>query len=289
MSEIDHYLVLGLSSGEEGAKFTEKDIAKAYRKKALELHPDKTKDPDAPAKFQNLQISYEILKNPSSRKEFDELLRIRREKLVRSTQYDAKRRKMMSDLERREKESFFDPEKKARDDEERTMKKLAEEIARIRSMLEKKTNTPKETKTEDVNVGGGVELDKSRVLKVSWEKVFSDYSSSRLRDLFKEFGNVEDIVIKSSKKKGSALVVMESKESAEAATGVLIGDLSNPLLVLPLQPVNQVPSVRAQEPVVRNEVPLGKVVGAGFQAFEDSVLDKLRKAAEKQKLDKREM
>ena len=65
----------------------------------------------------------------------------------------------------------------------------------------------------------------------------------------------------------------------EAATGVLIGDLSNPLLVLPLQPVNQVPSVRAQEPVERNEVPLGKVVGAGFQAFEDSVLDKLRKVS----------
>ncbi|XP_021775100.1 pre-mRNA-splicing factor cwf23-like [Chenopodium quinoa] len=289
MEEIDHYIVLGLVTGEEGSKLTEKEISTAYRKKAIELHPDKNlNDPDAPAKFQKLRVSYEILKDPKARKEFDDLLRVRREKKVRDKQFDAKRRRMMSDLEERERASFVDPEKKARDEEEAIMKKLAEEIARIKASLAKKPVFEKEERRENV---GGVALDKSKVLKVSWEKGDSEYSASRLRELFEEFGDVEDVVIKGPKKKSScssALVVMGSKEDAVAATGVMIGDLSNPLLVLPLEPTKPMPSVRAQAPVERDEAPMGNVVGAGFQAFEDSVLDKLRKAAEKQKTNKKE-
>ncbi|XP_021753023.1 dnaJ homolog subfamily C member 17-like [Chenopodium quinoa] len=292
MEEIDHYIVLGLVTGEEGSKLTEKEISTAYRKKAIELHPDKNlNDPDAPAKFQKLRVSYEILKDPKARKEFDDLLRVRREKKVRDKQFDAKRRRMMSDLEERERASFVDPEKKARDEEEAIMKKLAEEIARIKASLAKKPVFEKEERRENVGGVGGVALDKSKVLKVSWEKGDSEYSASRLRELFEEFGDVEDVVIKGSKKKSScssALVVMGSKEDAVAATGVMIGDLSNPLLVLPLEPTKAMPSVRAQAPVERDEAPMGNVVGAGFQAFEDSVLDKLRKAAEKQKTNKKE-
>ncbi|KNA16480.1 hypothetical protein SOVF_088870 [Spinacia oleracea] len=288
----DHYSVLGLVSGEEASKLTEQEISSAYRKKARESHPDKNlNDPDAPAKFQKLRLSYEILKDPRARKEFDDLLRVRREKKVRDKQFDAKRRRMMSDLEERERASFVDPEKKARDEEEEIMRKLAGEIARVKAMFAKSPVFPKDEKKENMGGGGGdgsgVALDRCKVLKVSWEKGFSEYSASRLRELFEEFGDVEDVVIKSSKKKGSAIVVMRSKEDAVAATGVMIGDLSNPLLVLPLQPVNPTPSVRAQAPLERDEALAANVVGAGFQAFEDSILDKVRKAAEKQKLEKK--
>ena len=41
-----------------------------------------------------------------------------------------------------------------------------------------------------------------------------DYSADKLRELFSKFGEVEDVVIKGSKKKGSALVVMAIKEGA---------------------------------------------------------------------------
>ncbi|KAK6946458.1 hypothetical protein RJ641_014002 [Dillenia turbinata] len=61
-------------------------------------------------------------------------------------------------------------------------------------------------------IGGGfsgTELDKEEVLKI-----------------FEKFGKVEDLVIKSSKKKGSALV---------AATRDFCGDPSNPLMVASLQ------------------------------------------------------
>ncbi|KAJ4849517.1 hypothetical protein Tsubulata_021099 [Turnera subulata] len=59
---VDHYSVLGLPSGEEGTRLTEREISKAYKLKALELHPDKRpEDRHAHADFQKLKKSYEIL------------------------------------------------------------------------------------------------------------------------------------------------------------------------------------------------------------------------------------
>ncbi|KAL2521177.1 J domain-containing protein [Forsythia ovata] len=75
MDGEDHYAVLGLPSGEEGAKLSEKEITKAYRLKALELHPDKRPDdPNAHSNFQKLTTSYAILKDEIARKLFDDLL-----------------------------------------------------------------------------------------------------------------------------------------------------------------------------------------------------------------------
>ncbi|KAK4372349.1 hypothetical protein RND71_007733 [Anisodus tanguticus] len=61
--------------------------------------------------------------------------------------------------------------------------------------------------------GKGSSVDKEKVLKVSWEKIGEDYTAQKLTELFSELGEVEDVVIKSSKKKGSALVVMSSKDA----------------------------------------------------------------------------
>ncbi|KAM7479470.1 hypothetical protein LguiA_027683 [Lonicera macranthoides] len=68
---------------------------------------------------------------------------------------------------------------------------------------------------------------------------------------------------------------MASKDSAVASTGTVCGDLSNPLLVLPLQPVVAFQS--AWEPVEPDGPKLSNLVGASYQAFEDSVLKKLQK------------
>ncbi|KAK9286157.1 hypothetical protein L1049_014539 [Liquidambar formosana] len=289
---VDHYSILGLPSGEEGAKLSEKEISKAYRLKALELHPDKRlNDPNAHDNFQKLKTSYEILKDEKARKLFDDLLRIKREHHRRQSQHDAKRRRMVSDLEERERAAFApDPAATAREEEERISRKLKEEIARIRAMHANKAagsaSVPLKKEATGLGKGsvgsGGGDLDKEKVLKVSWEKVGVDYTAERLREVFAEFGEVEDVVIKSSKKRGSALVVMASKDAAVAATGSVCGDLSNPLLVLPLQPAVTTEFPSAQKPEETDHLP--NIVGAGYKAFEDSVLKKLQKAAEKKKM-----
>ncbi|KAG2243198.1 hypothetical protein Bca52824_094951 [Brassica carinata] len=267
---VDHYIVLGLPSGEEAQNLSEKEISKAYRLKALYLHPDKRRDdPDAHEKFQRLKTSYE------------------REKQHKKSQVDSKRRKMMSDLEEREQRSGFAPSHAAArpyDEEERIARKLKEEVDRIRAQHAKKRGgfeTPPESGGDDVkrgedrsgSGGGGgasVQLDKERMLKVSWETI-----------VFSEFGEVEDVVIRSTRKKGSALIVMATKDGAVAATRTLCGDLSNPLLVVPLQRAAQTDFTTAKKSAEAE--PQSNIVGAGYQAYEDQVMERLKKAAMNQK------
>lgn len=49
-------------------------IRKAYRKKALVLHPDKNKSDNAQDKFREINIGYNILIDPDLKKEYDEYL-----------------------------------------------------------------------------------------------------------------------------------------------------------------------------------------------------------------------
>ncbi|CAI0407958.1 unnamed protein product [Linum tenue] len=277
--EIDHYKVLGLPSGEEGSKLTEKEISKAYKFKALELHPDKRPDdPNAQENFQKLKSSYEILKDEKARKLFDDLLRVKREQEARRSQQDSKRRKMVSDLEDRERAAFApDPAAKARAEEERIVRKLKEEIERIKAMHSSKGESKRKEREASAK-GGGVDLDKGKMLKVSWEKVGVGYTAERLREIFSRFGEVEDLVIKGSKKKCSALVVMATQEAAVAATRIVLGELSNPLLVLPVQAAqaNDFPPPKQQAPEFDG---ITNLVGAGYKAYEDSVFEKLQKAA----------
>lgn len=292
---VDHYIVLGLPSGEEAQNLSEKEISKAYRLKALVWHPDKRPDdPDAHEKFQRIKTSYEVLKDETARKLFDDLLRIQREKQHKKSQVDSKRRKMMSDLEERERAGFA-PSHAARpyDEEERIKRKLKEEVDRIRAKHAKKrggfVETPEsdgggdgKRREEDRSEGGAsVQLDKERVLKVSWETMGEGYSAGRLREVFSEFGEVEDVVIRSTKKKGSALIVMATKDGAVAATRTLCGDLSNPLLVVPLQRAPQTDFTTAKK--FAEAEPQSNIVGAGYQAYEDQVMERLKKAAMNQK------
>ncbi|CAN7080611.1 unnamed protein product [Brassica oleracea var. botrytis] len=291
---VDHYIVLGLPSGEEAQNLSEKEISKAYRLKALYLHPDKRRDdPDAHEKFQRLKTSYEVLKDEKARKLFDDLLRIQREKQHKKSQVDSKRRKMMSDLEEREQRSGFAPSHAAArpyDEEERIARKLKEEVDRIRAQHAKKRGgfeTPPESgggddgKRREDRSGGGAsaQLDKERMLKVSWETIGEGYTAGRLREVFSEFGEVEDVVIRSTKKKCSALIVMATKDGAVAATRTLCGDLSNPLLVVPLQRAAQTDFQTAKKSAEAE--PQSNIVGAGYQAYEDQVMERLKKCFEK--------
>ena len=61
-----------------------------------------------------------------------------------------------------------------------------------------------------------------------------DYTAGDIRGALEKIGPVEDVVVRTSKKrKGSALAVMASVEGAQAALGSISGSLISPLLVVP--------------------------------------------------------
>jgi molecular chaperone DnaJ len=70
--EKDYYQVLGVS-----ADATQKDITKAYRKLARELHPDKNPgNTIAEERFKEVSSAYDVLGDEARRKEYDEVRRL---------------------------------------------------------------------------------------------------------------------------------------------------------------------------------------------------------------------
>ena len=67
MANRDYYEVLGVSRDN-----TEEDIRKAFRKKALEYHPDRNKSPDAETKFKEINEAYQVLSDPNKRARYNQ-------------------------------------------------------------------------------------------------------------------------------------------------------------------------------------------------------------------------
>lgn len=63
----DLYKVLGVSK-----TASPEELKKAYRKLALEYHPDKNKSKEAEEKFKEINQAYEVLGNPQKRQQYDQ-------------------------------------------------------------------------------------------------------------------------------------------------------------------------------------------------------------------------
>lgn len=63
----DYYEVLGISRDA-----SESEIKKAFRKKAMEFHPDRNKEADAEEKFKEVNEAYEVLSDPNKKATYDQ-------------------------------------------------------------------------------------------------------------------------------------------------------------------------------------------------------------------------
>jgi molecular chaperone DnaJ len=63
----DYYEVLGIPKSASAD-----EVKKAFRKKAMEFHPDKNKAPDAEAKFKEINEAYEVLCDSAKRQNYDQ-------------------------------------------------------------------------------------------------------------------------------------------------------------------------------------------------------------------------
>lgn len=156
---------------------------------------------------------------------------MRKERVLKESKQSEKRQKMMRDLVERER--AHQSELKAKADEQQAATRLKAEIARIRRLRAQKQG--KELPFAELGnfakahvstqVPGLEASDMDKTIKASWmclEGGGGGYSAARLREIFEEFGQVEDVVIRQGKsgKKSSALIVLATKAAAVSAVTV---------------------------------------------------------------------
>lgn len=204
-------------------------IKKAYRKKALECHPDKNPDnPKAAELFHELSKALEILVDASARAAYDRVLTAKKAAKLRLRELDSKRQKLIEDLERREKEAERRAKGNKTYDDRTDEERLQEEIKRLRTegsklLEEEQERMRRHIFAEADRLSSYTPLWNSSEnrIKINWtaskdDKTNGGYSEEILRQFLKKYGDVT-VLILSSKKKGSALVEFATKEASEMA------------------------------------------------------------------------
>lgn len=207
------------------------DIKKAYRKKALQCHPDKNPDdPEAARKFHQLSKILEILTDEAAKTAYDKVLKGRKEAAIRHQELDGKRRKLKEELEERESRAAKGPQKSEAE-------KLHEEIERLRKEGSRQVQEEIEKVLKEVNSEKNkfeTEWDSSNNrIKIKWQADKKDpknggYTQEMLHRFLSKYGEIQALVM-SPKKTGSALVEFKDQKAAEMALDLELGLAENPL------------------------------------------------------------
>ncbi|KAI8439726.1 hypothetical protein MSG28_013420 [Choristoneura fumiferana] len=272
IEDVDLYALLDLT-----ITATESEIKKAYRKKALQCHPDKNPDdPKAAEAFHELSRALEILTDAAARSAYDKVLRAKAAAKLRHKELDSKRQKLKEDLERREREAGLGTNLT---DEQ----KLAAEILRLqkegsRLLQEEQKRVKEEIQRTLGRLNEPVWDSSLNRIKIKWKADKTDesnggYDEPKLRMILKKYGDIVALIV-SSKKKGTALVEYSTKEASEMAIEFEKGLPDNPLTLKWLH----------DKPILttKKDAPGPSLVSD--RDYESLVLTKMRQAAERQKL-----
>ncbi|KXS18881.1 DnaJ-domain-containing protein [Gonapodya prolifera JEL478] len=243
--DTNYYELLGLAIDADV-----KDIARAYRKSALLVHPDKVgpDNKEAADRFLLLTKAYDLLSDPDRRAPYDALLRARLAQRARFDLLDAGRKKLRSDLEAREEEA----RKKRRidaDDDLKTrleIERLREEgLRRLREREEARRAAVDKAREEVAHATppqpptmhfSDADLSLSLRFRPRSSAATTPWTPQRLTTLLSRFGSISHIAIlppKESKSKpgkassdrsdkAKALVVFRTPESCVGALEHLV-------------------------------------------------------------------
>ncbi|KAG8843650.1 hypothetical protein FRB96_003874 [Tulasnella sp. 330] len=136
---------------------TEAEIRKAYRQRSLKVHPDRhPNNPKAAQKFHELNTAYELLLDPIQKAALDAKIKAQQAKKLRFSAYDNKRKAMMEELEKSERDF-----KKSRGEAERERENTIREEERIkeegRRMMKEKEERMVERETDRFREAKGKE------------------------------------------------------------------------------------------------------------------------------------
>lgn len=190
----------------------------------MTCHPDKCPDdPKAAELFLQLGKALEVLTDPKARASYDNIIKAREREKLRTKELDSKRRKLIDDLEARERAYKDDQEEKARQKSEEIrlkahLEKLREEGSRILREAEQQLK-------EEIRKQRAGEIDLSDsgsgqtgTVKLKWKADKKDeanggYNQDNLYTFLSKHGDIAALAV-SKDKKGRALVEFKNREDA---------------------------------------------------------------------------
>ncbi|KAG7867024.1 hypothetical protein KL918_003219 [Ogataea parapolymorpha] len=167
-------------------------LRRAYRKKALVLHPDKNQSSDAEEQFREILVSYRILDEPEWRKRYDEHLTVELERQKARAQQSAHQKSLKEQL--LYEESRYRQNQSTAQNRQVKIEQLRRETEQLRRAKMKDT----------ASTASSIETDKSRFpckVRVRWKskpQITDLVSAEVVQQLMEVFGEVVSVQMNSS-------------------------------------------------------------------------------------------
>lgn len=212
-NNIDIYGLLEIESSS-----TDAVIRKAYRRKALQLHPDKNPSKEAADAFHKISISMNILTNNSIRKEYDDWVQGKELEKQKYESLNKERKRMADELNRNESNWNKRRANESSNRDAIELERLRQEGLNIRKQFQSEYSIK-------LNTSNMIPTTEQRItVKVKWKPIPNNNDVSLQRDiiegLLSVFGRIIDIKILKKDTKSrydSAIVEFEDMKSAQDA------------------------------------------------------------------------